>query len=393
MSQSSLIPEHPLVISPSLAATIGLEEAVLLKQLSELVEHRSAITVQGYQWLEVERSYLEKALPFWSPVDLHRVSKSLVDKGVILIDSPPLHTANTLKFAINEKSVETPGQQMPTPPAATSNPEFTADSNSATSGANLMSTQWSPGEDLLALLTMNHQVPRAFSLEQLEDFVYYWRERNEISHAWENKFRQHVLSRWRHNQQRQAEQQFSGTEQPISQSWRPSEDAMEILLRNGVNREFIDDAIPEFVLYWRERGENTSTWNSKFIAHIRRLWSRYSSTLEHDTEPHRISDTWRPTEDVYDILGLANIDVQFARELIPEFILFWKDSNQAHSSWNTKFLQHIKYHWAKQHQLVSQSPQSNNNSGNANAGQQGHRTGSTRARSLTEDYSDRSWAS
>lgn len=386
MSQSSLIPEHPLVISPSLAATIGLEEAVLLKQLSELIEHRSAIEVQGYKWLEVERSYLEKVLPFWSPVDLHRVSKSLVDKGIILIDSPPLHSANSLKFALNEKSEATPAQQSPIPPAVTASPKPTVALNPAPSGASLMSSQWSPGEDLLALLTMNHQVPREFSLEQLEDFVYYWQERNEISHAWENKFRQHVLSRWRHQQQRQAEQQFTATEQPISQSWRPSEDAMEILLRNSVNREFIDDAIPEFVLYWRERGENTSTWNSKFIAHIRRQWSRYSSTLEHDTEPQRINDNWRPTEDVYDILGLANIDAKFARELIPEFILFWKDSNQAHSSWNTKFLQHVKYHWAKQHQLVNQS-------GKANAGQQGHRTGSTRARSLTEDYSDRSWAS
>jgi hypothetical protein len=55
MSQSSLIPEHPLLISPSLAATIGLEEAVLLKQLSELVEHRSTISVQGYKWLDIDR--------------------------------------------------------------------------------------------------------------------------------------------------------------------------------------------------------------------------------------------------------------------------------------------------------------------------------------------------
>ena len=378
MNQPSLVPEHPLVISPSLAATIGLEEAVLLKKLSELVEHRSTIAIQGYKWLEIERSYLEKALPFWSPIDLHRVSKSLVDKGVILIDSPPLHTAIAMKFAINEKSINTSSDQ---PTALPSNI-----TDSSSSGANLISTQWSPSEDLLALLTMNHQVPKEFSLRQLEDFVYYWRERNEISHAWENKFRQHVLSRWRHQQQRQAEQQFITTKQPMYQSWEPSNDAMEILLRNEVNRQFIDDAIPEFVLYWRERGENTSTWNSKFIAHIRRQWARYSSSLRHDTEPQRISDNWLPTEDVYDIFELANIDDKFAKKLIPEFILFWKDSNQTHSSWNTKFLQHVKYHWAKQHQLANQS-------GNANEGQQRHQSNSTRTRSLTEDYGDRSWAS
>lgn len=384
MSRSSLIPEHPLVISPSLAETIGLEEAVLLQKLSEIIEQRSAMEVQGYKWLEVERSYLEKVLPFWSSIDLHRISKSLVDKGIILVDSPPLHSADSLKFAINEKADNAVSHSPPPVPSVAS---------PSPSGASLMSSQWSPSEDMLTLLTMNHQVPKAFSLEQLEDFICYWQERNVISHAWENKFRQHVLSRWRNQQQHQAERQFSGQQQPIDQSWRPSEDAMEILLRSEVNREFIDDAIPEFVLYWRERGENTSTWNSKFIAHIRRQWARYTSTLEHDTEPRRIENNWRPNEDVYDILILANIDAQFATELIPEFILFWKDNNQAHSSWNTKFLQHVKYHWAKRHQLKQQGLQPGQDSGTANAGQQRHRTGSTRARSLTEDYSDRSWAS
>jgi hypothetical protein len=38
---SSLLPEKPLVISPSLAATIGLEEAVLLTVLHELFVHRA----------------------------------------------------------------------------------------------------------------------------------------------------------------------------------------------------------------------------------------------------------------------------------------------------------------------------------------------------------------
>jgi hypothetical protein len=38
---SSLLPEKPLVISPSLAATIGLEEAVLLAVLHELFVHRA----------------------------------------------------------------------------------------------------------------------------------------------------------------------------------------------------------------------------------------------------------------------------------------------------------------------------------------------------------------
>ena len=38
---SSLIPERPLLISPTLAATIGLEEAIMLQVLADFLAHRS----------------------------------------------------------------------------------------------------------------------------------------------------------------------------------------------------------------------------------------------------------------------------------------------------------------------------------------------------------------
>ena len=99
MSDSSFIPERQLVFSPSLAQTIGLEEAVLLQHLSELFQHRQAEHRQGYRWLSIEREWLLETLPFWTSVDLHRISKSLADKGLILMDSPPLHDAESLVFA------------------------------------------------------------------------------------------------------------------------------------------------------------------------------------------------------------------------------------------------------------------------------------------------------
>ena len=103
------------------------------------------------------------------------------------------------------------------------------------------------------------------------------------------------------------------------------------------------------------------------------------------SEPKRIVDHWQPSEDVYDILRLSHIDIDFARALLPEFIVYWKDSNQTHTSWNSKFLQHAKYHWAKRHQIEQ--------AGSSNAGQQGtHSTGRTRDRSLQDDLTDTSWA-
>jgi hypothetical protein len=378
MSDSSFIPERQLVFSPALAATIGLEESILLQHLNELFQHRSPDVRNGFAWLSVERQWLQNTLPFWSAIDLHRISKSLADKGVILIGSPPLHESELFLFALNES-------QQANKPVRT--PLAKAQAARQNSGANLIAEAWTPSEDMLQLLALNHNIPRQYALDQLEDFVFYWRERGEISHAWENKFRQHVLTRWRHQQQEKAETlPFAPAppETPVSNSWRPSEDAMDIMLRTGVSLEFIEDAVPEFILYWRERGETIKTLNSKFINHIRRQWARFESSLTHDTEPSRISDSYQPTEDVYDILRMSHIDGGFAEALIPEFIIYWKDRNELHGSWNTKFLQHVKYKWATRHKF---NPDANN------AGQQGSNpTGRTRDRSLADDLSDRSWA-
>ncbi|NRA25561.1 MAG: hypothetical protein HRU08_14040, partial [Oleispira sp.] len=50
--------------------------------------------------------------------------------------------------------------------------------------------------------------------------------------------------------------------------------------------------------------------------------------------------------------------------LIAEFVLYWRDSNQLQTSWNSKFLQYVKQQWARQ---LNQSPQIG---GQVNAGSQ-----------------------
>ena len=375
MSNSSLVPERQLVFSPGLAATIGLEEAILLQHLQLLFEHREPELRNNHAWLNVERDYLLGSLPFWSPVDLHRITRSLVDKGVILMDSPPLHSTERLVFAMNEP-VRHPA------PAPQPAPDIPAPTRRS---AALLPLHWAPSEDMLQLLGLNHNIPRQFALDQLEDFIFYWRERGETSHAWENKFRQHVVNNWRRQQQTEAANFEVQAPRKLDRHWRPSEDAMEIMARSNIDRDFIDQAIPEFILFWRERGAAPKELNSKFIQHIRIQWARYSSGLEHSTEPRRIVDHWQPSEDVFDILRMSHIDLEFARTLLPEFIVYWKDSNQAHTSWNSKFLQHVKYHWAKRHQLQQTDK--------SHGGQQGtHSTGRTRDRSLEDDLTDTSWA-
>jgi hypothetical protein len=369
---SSLIPEKPLLVSPSLAATIGLEEAAMLSILNELAEHRAGELREGYRWLRLDDQVLGRYMPFWTPHDIQRVSKSLRDKGIILVESAPFMQSGELVFAFNESAAAAPARS-PSPRAH----------NVPVRGANRIPPNWQPSEDVWRQLTQRN-IPEQFARDQLPEFITYWRERDEPAHAWGAKFLRAVLHAWRNHE---TDFRRRETAAAMDENWRPSLDAMEVLVKHAaISQQFMEDAIPEFVLYWKERGEASRTWNSKFIQHVRRQWNRYTATVENETVPKPIPADWQPGEDVYDVLRLANIDVDFARSLIAEFVIFWRDNKQVQSSWNTKFLQHVKYHWARNHSLSPVASQSQHHAGQAT---HNHKT---RERSLVDDLTDRSWA-
>jgi hypothetical protein len=384
----SLIPEKSIAVSPSLATTIGLEEATMLAVLADLFDHRGGRSEDGYHWLRLGEDCVQRFMPFWSDHDIQRISKNLVDTGVLLLSSAPYSRSRELHFAFNERSGETkaPQNHVQSQEQRSRAPSFAA--SPQRSNANRIAPNWQPNSDLIKQLGQ-HNIPTEFVYEQLPEFITYWSERDEPHHSWGSKFLKQVKRKW---VERQSEFGRRDQEVAMFSGWQPSQDALHIMIRQAeINPTFIDDAVPEFVLYWQERGEKSRAWNSKFIQHVRRQWARYNSSLEHDTEPRRIPDNWQPNSDVYDVLKLANIDLKFAQALVPEFVLFWNDSKQVHSSWNTKFLQHSKYHWARRHELPMNS--SNSLQARHNAGQQNtHQSGRTRDRSIVDDLTDRSWA-
>ena len=369
MAKYSLIPERQLLFSPELAQTIGLEEAILVQHLRNLLDYSTPKTLRGYSWLNINQDSLIKNLPFWSRKDLSRIIENLVEKGVILIDKKSNFDAKEIIFAFNESTSE-----------ASFNTEFNEQNPSL--GAPL-SASWLPSKNILSLLKLNHNIPEQFAKDQIEDFTLYWRERGKPSHAWENKFRQHVLSRWRKYQSDQFPYTSNNESNALNQDWRPSDDALDILTKAGIASAFIEDALPEFILYWRENEATVKGLSSKFIQHVRLQWSRYQNSLAQESESKRISENWKPSGDLFDILKLAHIDASFAISVLPEFILYWREDGGMYKSWNSKFLQHVKYHWAKRHQLEQKGYEKE---------QTADSNRSTRDRSIEEDIRDTTWA-
>ena len=351
--QSSLVPERPLVISPTLAATIGLDEAVMLHVLSELMAHRPLREKNRLRWIALDNADLCKAFPFWAFIDIKRVQNSLQELGLILLE-PDDSRSDSCWYAINQikdseelaprgggeqvSTVAKPAMPPKIQPAAALDP-----SSVGPQGASYIAPGWQPEEAWLQHCRQ-HNIPDEFTLGLVPGFVSYWRDRRQARFSWGNAFYKHVLREWRQEQNRRG---MSELETAMSADWWPSDDALGILERSGINASFVEDAVPEFVLYWRERGVNNGAWNTRFIEHVRRQWSKFTATMGHDTQPRRIEADWQPDSSCFDVLRLAEIDEDFARSKVSEFVLYWRDTNQAQASWNTRFLQYIKFQWAR----------------------------------------------
>lgn len=367
--------ERVLPVSPGLASTIGLEEACLFAVLSELADIREP---DQQQFWSLNQQDQQKRLPFFNDLDLERVSKSLAAKGLIHIASAPFQQSGVLLFCfVNQRSQAgtTPNAKLGLPIVSTS------PSQSTQAGATLIAPNWQPDSDTLQRLRQMN-VDEQFARAQIPEFVTFWRDSGESHKSWSAKFINRVIHKWR---ERETFTHQRDQMRPIDFNWRPSHEALEMMIKHaGITPQFVEDAIPEFILYWHEKGTSADTWNTKFIQHVRRQWARFQSSVANDANPQIIANNWQPSADVFDILRMANIELDFAQRQLPEFVLYWKETKQAHSSWNTKFLQHVKYHWAQQHKLQQKALVPNN----AANGQQSR---STRERSLVEDLTDTSW--
>jgi hypothetical protein len=314
---SSLLPERPLIISPTLAATIGLEESVLLHVLSEQVSSRKTHSKDELDW------------------DIRRIQASLQNLGLIVVD-PDTGNPESYFYAINQKT------ESAVKTGVDSKPELPGRSVAA-GNASYLPADWQPDANWLGLCRQ-HGMSKDFVLSLVPEFVSYWREQGKSRKSWGNTFFRWAKKAWVEEQGRRGLREL---ETAMSAQWMPNLDATEILVNSGISASFVEDAVPEFVLYWRERGAQNGTWNTKFIQHVRLQWAKFNASFGCDNTPRLIPADWQPSADCYDILHLAEIDEEYARGKIPEFVLYWKDSQQVKASWNTVFLQFIKQDWAR----------------------------------------------
>ena len=301
--------DSKISFSIEIANTIGLEEAILLEYIKE-----------NESLDKISLKQINTHLGFWNENRTSDLLNKLIKRGLVMESN----LGGTIYFSSRK-------------PNQVSKP--------------IIENTWMPEKEVFDQIT-EYGIPEDFANLQIEDFKKLSEERNQKDKNWGVKFLRFVIKKWRHQE---VEENKKKKMKPMEKTWLPDDDALEILIKSGINEDFIDKEIPEFILYWTERKEESDIWNSKFIAHIRRQWGRFKDVKENDDLPSKMTSEWRPNEDFFDILELTDIPREFAENTKPEFIMYWKETGQSLNSWNSKFLQHVKYNWEKTNK--GQTPQ------------------------------------
>ena len=98
-SSSILINESPLIVLPTLACVLGLNNAIVLQQIQYwLAIEGNGVESGGYKWVYNTYGSWNKQFPFWSEDTIYRSIRQLEAKGVLISEKLWQYKSNQTKF-------------------------------------------------------------------------------------------------------------------------------------------------------------------------------------------------------------------------------------------------------------------------------------------------------
>ncbi|MEO0442449.1 MAG: DnaT-like ssDNA-binding domain-containing protein [Pseudomonadota bacterium] len=329
----SLLPEKPILLYPSLAATIGLEEATLLSLLDNLADSRQISVSQGYTWYQLKADELHAHCSFWDQHDIQRISQRLRDLGLILIKSAPFVQSQLLEFAFNH----------PVPAARDSlSTQQSQRRRYISPGASPIAATWKPDQETyIALGQLN--VPEHFAREQIPEFVRYWRENGDSQRSWSSKFIQYTKRQWAFHTTQLARQNRAT---PLPHGWQPSTALQQQIAAEGIPATFANKVLNKFCLYHRNSGTTHINWDMPFLSWVKEEWQQQDTPFIESKKSTPIRPDWLPDKHTVDYLNVSQgIDYHFIEESIPEFIHKWTEKKAIYSEWGRIFAEHVIEQW------------------------------------------------
>ncbi|MFT7222810.1 MAG: hypothetical protein ACI82Z_000340 [Cellvibrionaceae bacterium] len=349
---NSLFPETPLLIYPSLAATIGLEAATLLGVLDELARYRRGQvdnSKQSRQWFQVGTDEFHARLPFWSPQDIQRISQRLRDLDLILLRSAPFAQVHQLDFAFNHQNAAPIANDYPVSQPSNHNQSVSQTSGISTRpiasrrfSTSTMASDWQPDTETLAGLAQLN-IPEYFAREQVPEFVRYWRESGESQRSWGSKFIQYVKRQWAFHATHMARKSQAML---LPKDWQPSAELQTQIAQEGIPATFGKKVLNKFRLFHQSSGISHVNWDIPFFSWVKEEWQKQDTPFIETRKSIPMHSQWKPDSHTLDYLYVSyGIDKGFIEETIPEFIHKWIEKKAVYSEWGRIFAEHVIEQW------------------------------------------------
>lgn len=297
-------PEVPLLVFPSLARRIGVEESVLYyicqQQLAHSLEqNQQQISVPKAQWLQLTNLWDDHKLAF--------LVASLSAKGVLKIDTaqdqvvitkmnanPAVDTITTIDLVasiVDEAPLESDLNHSPVnvisrplPPVVTTRFSQTNSTQNGNYAAPSISAE--PQQDTTQVLPV-YDVPPAPPSRPLPvkraaaqpsvkpnngeiikgigpapSFGGYKRQSNA-----HDPFKQLLDDKEQQNKKLYA----------MTMDWKPSKLLLSTLTRNNIPHDVASSSLDEFRLYYCDRNNKERSWDQKFLAWVKNSWVKKQS--------------------------------------------------------------------------------------------------------------------
>lgn len=102
-----LVNEYPLIVLPTLAAKIGLNEAIMLQQIHFWISLPKAIEKEGRKWHYDSYDNWLIQFPFWCVRTIKTISASLREDGLVIAKAFNAHKHDqTLWYTIDYEALK-----------------------------------------------------------------------------------------------------------------------------------------------------------------------------------------------------------------------------------------------------------------------------------------------
>ncbi|RTE65988.1 hypothetical protein EH243_09910 [Amphritea opalescens] len=248
-------PEKPVLFYPSLARTVGSDEAILLAIYHDYIQLHGLPDKSGVASAVLSRSEWLSLTSFWDEDKLAMVTSSLVSQGYI---QASFGHGRAIKLALVDAD-----QTMSQPAAA----DFSAEASApeTVTVQELPVVEQPPERNEISRRVQQAQ-PRRLGPAPTFGGSIGWSKSRQVTPSRqttpENDFASRLNEIEEKNQKLHA--MFLG--------WTPSRTLLDMLPRHNIPEPFADQLLDEFILYWLDKDRKESNWDQKFLAWVKREW-------------------------------------------------------------------------------------------------------------------------